>query len=339
MLVHKEPQLDLVGWYTLVPKSGPTHDHLLIHTLLRELYNESLVLLGFHTEDILHPNPRNPLPITIYECNPEVEDSGKEDQTEGEDKEMKDPEHTTRRSLKFRDLPFTTETGDAEMIAMQFIRQGGANATVEGSTATADASKTRLPGLRDLIGGKPATKPDSKGKQPAVAQEKGKKAEAEAKASNGASLSKEDVELISALQAKSNAIKMMRDRLQLVISYLDKLPAEPFAASQTLANAPAGQGIAPSHNILRQIQALVINLELVTPTQQDALQKEMLQQSNDVTLITMVKDLLSSVTEVREVGKKFAVVESARSQKMRRPFGDAGSQALSVGDAGDISFS
>lgn len=335
-LVHKDPPLDLVGWYTLVPKSGPSSHHLPIHSQFLEASKESTVLLGFHTEDVLHPAAGNPLPLTIYESNMEAEDSSGESQAEGEDKEMKDLESPAKMVLKFRELPFTTETGDAEMIAMQFIREGGANATVEDS-------KRPLP--------EPATNPNTKGKQRALSKEEEAKAKAEAasQAPKDAVLSKEDSELISALQAKANAVKMMKARLGLLISYLERLPPEPFTGLQTSTDALAGQDVAPSYNILRQIQALVTNVEVVTPRQQDALEKEMLQESNDVKLISLVKDLLSSVSEIREVGKKFAITDIAQAQKPpRRAYDSAMNQKLSVGeiinqklvigDAGDLHF-
>jgi COP9 signalosome complex subunit 6 len=296
--VHKKPPLDLVGWYTLVPKTGPTSDHLPIHEQILKAYNESAILLGFHTEDVLHPVAGDPLPLTIYESNLEAEDSKDHlDQTEDEDREMKDSEAPAKMVLKFKELPFTTETGEAEMIAMQFIREGGANAmAVEQSTAK-----------------------NTKGKQPA-----GKEA----------NLSKEQAEYISALQAKANAIKMMRARVSLVIKYLQGLPSD----SGTGEQANPG-GLSASNNILRQIQALITNVELVTPTQQNALEKELLQESNDVMLVTLVKELMSSITDVRDVGKKFAIMESSKAQKSRASHFDLSAAAghmASLGSVGDI---
>jgi COP9 signalosome complex subunit 6 len=65
-----------------------------------------------------------------------------------------------------------------------------------------------------------------------------------------------------------------------------------------------------------------------------------LQETNDVKLIGMMNDIFSSINDVREVGKKFAVVESTKAQKSRqsaREFADyGGSQHASLGNVGDI---
>ncbi|KAH8911427.1 hypothetical protein BR93DRAFT_891959 [Coniochaeta sp. PMI_546] len=316
--VHKAPPLDIVGWYTLVPKTGPNADHLPIHNEILERYNESAILLGFHIQDVLNPVPGNPLPITIYESNYEAEEAGKD--AEGEDQQMKDSEAPSKMVLRFRELPYSTETGEAEMIAMQFIREGVAHATREG-----DATK-------------PTADKKGKGKQPATSQQ-----EPEVPHDEDANLSKDELEQISALQTKSNAIKMMRDRIGHLIAYLEKLDPQFINSTQypPAGTASSGDHLPPSANILRQIQALVTNIELVTPAQQDELEKEMLQETNDVKLIGMIKDMFGTVSNLRDVGKKFAVVESNKAQKNRQQgnqqFADfGGGQQASLGNVGDI---
>ena len=342
--VHKDPLLDLVGWYSLVPKTGPTPQHLPIHTQISS-QNESAILLGFHIEDILNPAAGDPLPLTIYESNNEVVDSTTGGSTggDGEDKEMKDISSESKLAIRFRELPYSTETGEAEMIAMQFVRVGGANALA-------------VDPILEQFDKKIAVDVDGKTKRRAVADEqkqqqwgkgkgKGKAADAassssaaahdqtSAKSSNrDANLSKAEAEYMSALQAKYNAIKMMKSRVDLIVAYLQNLPPAFLAGNQTSADAAAqsqgGRHTLPSNNILRQIQALVTNVELATPTassatkqkQQsgvDALQKEILRETNDVHLVSLIADLMASVNEVREVGKKFSVVESARNHKAK----------------------
>lgn len=302
--VHKAPQLDLVGWYALVPKTGPTPLHLPIHRQILT-QNESAVLLGFHIDDVLRPQAGDPLPLTIYESNLEAADNA--DTQEGEDQEMKDPSDAqTGMALKFRELPYTTETGEAEMIALQFIREGGARAHA------ADGSGERIAEQFD----KKIAVTDGKGKRRAVASEEAKSSSqaASSSASKDVNLTKSEVEYMSALQAKYNAIKMMKTRVDLVVAYLEKLPPGFVAGSQT---SKQGQYTTPSNNILRQIQALVTNIELATPAQKSTLAKEILQETNDVNLIALISDLVNSVAEVREIGKKFSIVESARNHKAR----------------------
>lgn len=316
--VHKAPQLDLVGWYALVPKTGPTPLHLPIHRQILT-QNESAVLLGFHVDDVLRPQAGDPLPLTIYESNLEAADNA--DAQEGEDQEMKDSSDTqTRMTLKFRERPYTTETGEAEMIALQFIREGGARAHA------ADGSGERIAEQFD----KKIAVTDGKGKRRAVVSEEAKSSSQPESSSAGkntttaskdANLTKSEAEYMSALQAKYNAIKMMKTRVDLVVAYLEKLPPDFVAGNQTSEQAAQtaanGQYTTPSNNILRQIQALVTNIELATPLQKNTLAKEILQETNDVNLIALISDLVSSVAEVREIGKKFSVVESARNHKAR----------------------
>lgn len=327
--VHKSPPLDIVGWYTLVPKGGPTADHLPIHNEVLERYNESAILLGFHIQEVLDQVPGNPLPITIYESNYEAEDAGKDSLAEGEDQQMKDSEAAPQMVLRFRELPYSTETGEAEMIAMQFIREGVAHAAREGDAKNSTAADKK-----------------GKGKQPATSSSQAE-AEPQARHYEDANLSKDELEQISALQTKANAIKMMHDRIGLLIAYLERLdPSSVQSSSQfpPAGEAPGGGDYLPlSAKILRQIQALVTNIELVKPAQQDELEGQMLQETNDVKLVGMIKDMFATVGDIRGVGKKFAVAESNRSsQRIRQgelrglsDFG-GGSHQASVGGVGGI---
>jgi COP9 signalosome complex subunit 6 len=51
--VHKSPALELVGWFTIAPTSGPQPHHLPIHQQILHTYNESAVLLAFHPSVLL----------------------------------------------------------------------------------------------------------------------------------------------------------------------------------------------------------------------------------------------------------------------------------------------
>jgi COP9 signalosome complex subunit 6 len=326
--VHQNPALDLVGWYTLVPKSGPTPQYLPIHDQFLHI-NDSAILLGFHVEDIIQPAAGDPLPITIYESKLEGDDNNR-DTADDEDKEMKDQDSATKMTFKFRELPYTTETGEAEMIAMQFIREGGANASASVSTsatATATSSKGKNGGFDKQV----SVEADTKGKRRAVARDepKGKASDPveTSKVSSGpdANLGKEELEFMSALQGKANAIRMMKARLELVLAYLSMLPpvfvagqlSSSEATAQAKASAQNGAVTIPSNNILRHIQALVTNLHLAAPAEQDTLEHEIRLETNDVKLIALISDLMTSVNKVREVGKKFAAVEAAKNAKSR----------------------
>ncbi|KAK4142372.1 uncharacterized protein C8A04DRAFT_38324 [Dichotomopilus funicola] len=343
-LVHKNPALDLVGWYSLVPKTGPSALHLPIHNQI-SAYNESAVLLGFHVEDILDAASGDPLPITIYESNMEAEDAK---DTAGEDKEMKDADTTTKMVLRFRKLPYTTDSGEAEMIAMQFIREGGSSAAVDST------EKHILEQFDQKI-----AVDDGKGKRRAVAyagSSKSKKDTAAAAAAEqsvtktnlDANLTRAESEYMGALQAKYNAVKMMKSRLALVITYLQNLPPTFTSGEQTTSDAadaaradPAQQYTVPSNTILRHIQALVTNADLVATAPGElanTLEQEIRRETNDVNLISLISDLVSSVNEAREAGKKFHIVESARHQRQGRNLGGS-SGGGGFGSAGSYDHS
>ncbi len=291
--IHKSPQLDLVGWYTVLPKSGPTPSTLSIHNYLLAEHNESSVLLAFHPEEAVDHSAGSKLPLTIYESNYEVDEPRAGDQ--GEDKEMRDGEPPLK--LKFRELPYSVETGEAEMISMDFVARGAGNATVIEPREQTQPSK------------------DGKGKQPEVQAMDSSEAEPDEHI-----LSRDDEEMIAALTAKANAVKMLQSRINLLATYLERLPPShlpdsnlPEAENQNSDNPYT----TPSHTILRSIQALVNRLSLLVPSNTEAFEQEMLSEANDVHLMGLLNDVIQSMTETRAIGKKFSVVEAAKSHNRK----------------------
>lgn len=131
--MHKQPQLDLVGWFTLGPASGPEPYILPIHSRISELYTESPLLVLFHPENAFtEATAAGKLPLTLYESI-SVNSSN-----EPNDKAMDIDGAVQAKSTKFRELVYSIETGEAEMISVDFVARGGGNATaVEGSTDVA----------------------------------------------------------------------------------------------------------------------------------------------------------------------------------------------------------
>ncbi|ROT40613.1 COP9 signalosome complex subunit 6 [Sodiomyces alkalinus F11] len=303
-MVHKDRNLDFVGWYTLLPTTGPTPELTAIHNDFLSNINESSILLGFHPSELLDHSVGGKLPLTIYESNCEVDDAFKTD-NEG-DKTMDDGE--SQLKLKFREIPYTVETGEAEMISMDFVASGSGNAAlVEPPKAAKSAVKA-------------PTKPqDKKGKQKAVLAP----AESPADALHGADeqdavvLSPEEEEMMGALTAKANATKMLHSRIQLIIRYLENLPPAFVSGEDPAAAATSPDQTTPSHRILRQIQALVGRLDLIEPSDVDAFRKEMLQEQNDVHLVSLLNDMVQSVHQVRDLGRKFEIVETAKIREQR----------------------
>ncbi|KAI5919874.1 COP9 signalosome complex subunit 6 [Camillea tinctor] len=292
--IHKSPQLDLVGWYTLLPKSGPTPSILPIHNWILSEHNESSLLLGFHPEEAVNNSAGSRLPLTIYESNYEV-DEPKPDQ--GEDKEMRDGEPPLK--LKFRELPYSVGTGEAEMISMDFVARGAGNAT---AIEPREQRRTAAP----------AVDSDPKGKRRAdvlgrLERDVGLEEHI---------LSREDEEMIAALTAKANSIKMLQSRVNLLATYLERLPPS-YLPGETTAAPSGDQNSTPSHTILRSIQALVNRLSLIVPSAAEAYEQEMLMEANDVHLMELLNNVMQSASEARGVGKKFSIVENAKNHNRK----------------------
>ncbi|GAP82630.1 putative signalosome subunit [Rosellinia necatrix] len=294
--IHSSPQLDLVGWYTLFPRSGPTPNILAIHEWILDVHNESSLLLGFHPEESVKHDAGSRLPLTIYESNYEAEELKNE---QGEDREMRDGEPPLK--LRFRELPYAVETGEAEMISMDFVARGAGNATA----VEPRAQKKMMPGNLD----------DPKGKRKMeVVEPTG--ADVGTADGEGHVLSREDEEMIAALTAKANSVKMLQSRINLLATYLERLPPSCLTGDDTTMATGEGEAepTIPSHTILRSIQALVNRLSLVVPSATEAFEQEMLSEANDVGMMELLNGILQNATEIRTLGKKFNIVESGRNQ-------------------------
>jgi COP9 signalosome complex subunit 6 len=121
--VHKSPMLDLVGWFTITPPSGPSPSQLGIHRQVLKDYNDSAVFLAFHPSQIGQDSESGAkLPLTIYESIFEGDnavDADRAMQLDGEEQGI---------HIRFRELPYSIETSDAEMISVDFVARGGGNA-------------------------------------------------------------------------------------------------------------------------------------------------------------------------------------------------------------------
>ena len=144
--VHKAPALEVVGWFTTAPVTGPQIQHLAIHEQILHDYNETALLLAFHPTMVLEgAGAGGKLPLTIYES---VYESGAEDGKaaaqpgNGEGDKMDIEGQEGKLELKFRELPYSVETGEAEMIGVDFIARGAGNATAIDGTAK-DAGKSQ----------------------------------------------------------------------------------------------------------------------------------------------------------------------------------------------------
>lgn len=307
--VHLAPALELVGWFTTTPVTGPEGVHVPIHQQILHTYNETAVLLAFHPSSVLEGAAvGGKLPLTIYES---VENN------EGQGMEIDGAEAPL--DLKFRELPYGVETGEAEMISVDFVARGGGNATAIDSPAK-----------------------DSKGQasQKAVGQvdKKGKAVDRESKAVDDSSLlSSEDEELIASLTARANAVKMLHARIQLLKAYLTSLPPSYLTTTATTDDPPSEPTTPPTdtaiselnHPLLRSTLALLSRLPLLLPPEHHSTSRqETLAQKSDVELVSLLGTLGKSVKEAREMGRKFGIVEGASKGKGRGGYGGMGGVAM-----------
>ncbi|CCU77764.1 putative COP9 signalosome subunit 6 [Blumeria hordei DH14] len=294
--VHKVPQLDLVGWYTVLSNLGPQPAHLSIQRQILQSHNHSTLLLGFHLDSLTDGKKSGKLPLSIYECNLEVDEIIKDS---GEDMEMKDlqPQH----SLKYRELPFSLESDEVEMIGVDFVARGGGN-------ATAVCNSQRKPRSRSNDRG--ATERKSSG-------EKEKDLDQIEKIED--ILSREDEELISTLTAKSNAIRILLSRIKLLSIYLEKLPT--YNTSKTslqMSESMGNKHTVANHIVLRSIQALLSRLALLVPADGTSFQQEMISEQND---------------GVKEAGMKYSIIQSKSPHKNSNNWGGSSKPgALGAGD-------
>lgn len=306
--VHKDPQLDLVGWYTTMPVDGPQQHHMPIQKDLSNFYPECSLLLGFHPSEVLDGTVGGKLPLTIWETNIEPLKAAGED-------EMKDDAPGVK--ITYKEVPYTVETGEAEMISVDFVARGGGNATAI-----------------------PTTTPKKEKTSSTTAKGKGRTAEKKTNACTAtqSGLSRADEERIASLTAKVNAVKMLRARISLIKTYLEKLPPAYVSGETMKVTEEQPADYAPvDANILRSISALINRLALLVPSNTTAFNQELLAEQNDVNLVELLNTLTESVKGVRETGRKFHIVEQFKPKGKGNNGGDAGfygSQGYS--GAGDL---
>lgn len=127
-----------MGWWSTAPPSGPTTAHLPIHRQILQNHNESAVFLAFHPSQVQEASAgQGKLPLTVYESVYEgesVTESDKTMQVDGEEQSL---------NIRFRELPYTVETGEAEMIGIDTVARTARNAAAtEASSTVVTSSQT-----------------------------------------------------------------------------------------------------------------------------------------------------------------------------------------------------
>ncbi|PGH23447.1 hypothetical protein AJ80_02557 [Polytolypa hystricis UAMH7299] len=289
--VHKAPALDLLGWFTVTPPSGPTSAQLPIHRQILQDYNETAIMLAFHASELENiSSATGKLPITIYESTYE------EETTDDGDKSMQIDGQQPNLALRFRELPYSVETGEAEMISVDFVARGGGNATAISAAAPAPTPPLQTEETQKLR------------TRRAKAKDSAAKKEEEGSAADETSpLSPEDEDLIANLKTRLNAVKTLESRLDLIKAYLLSISAN-----------TNGSSTKPSHTLLRNIYSLISHLSLLSPQDAETFSAESLAQTNDVALVALLSQFGQSLQALRELGKKSLVEGTTRQSHESR---------------------
>lgn len=324
--VHKAPALELVGWFTTAPITGPEPQHASIHQQILKGYNETAILLAFHPSAVLRREAvGGKLPLTIYES---VFESRRSEGQGAGDSIMEivggDAALTSQLDLRFRELPYSIETGEAEMISVDFVARGGASFTAD---TTAAAKRSQISASNLSVGDSDARA----GGKPKVADAPVLTAEDEERTSFSCSIGActNRLVVITSLTARANAIKMLHARIQLLKSYLTNLPPSymsypPQSDADDASESPLYTEI--NHPILRSIQALLSRLPLLLPDNKQAFRQERLAEKTDVQLINLLGTIGKSLKETREMGRKFSIVDQYRQSAKK------GGQTMFVAD-------
>lgn len=281
--VHKT--FDFIGHFTYLPPPPnhlPRQFQLNIQTQLLP-HNESLIFLALHPS-ALSTSTGGKLPLTIYESVYEEEG---------------DTPETKVLKMKFTELDYTIETGEAEMIGVDQVAKGPLNAGDEtgGRAAGGAGGKDEKP-----VVGTSAAKDEGKKE----AKGKGKVAEAEASTKEEKEVTFESIalptqteELLSTLTAKANAVRMLHSRLTLLLAYLRSIE------SNSKSTEPSPQQPKISHQLLRSLLSLTNRLPLLEPpaTSDSSLSSESLAELSDVHLVALLGAVTSSIEISKEVGK------------------------------------
>ena len=148
--MHKSPALELVAIFTLGPSSGPLPEHVPLVQQLQKDYQDDLIFALFHPEAVLEGDlTGGKLPLSLYQ--PYYE-SGSENADKG--LQMDGWGMGRQLQLRFKELRYEVETGEAEMIGVDFVARGGGNASAiqpaAGASAQEAGSKSKGKGKAPL---------------------------------------------------------------------------------------------------------------------------------------------------------------------------------------------
>ena len=354
--MHKDPALDLVGWFTLTPLTGPTPALIPLHNQFLS-HNEAALLLAFHLSELSNSDSPSgvsaKLPLTVYETVQELEHAGGTEQAENMASAMQiDGEEAI--PFRLRSAHYSIETGETEMIGINYVAKGGGNASLTSSEAPASkqsrssssklSSSQKLRG-RNVLNGSTGSTDDSTQQNAAQAETR-----------DDLVLNPSEADLVASLGTRLNSVRMLASRIELIQRFLSALPptilSDPKFADQHLQEKELFH--------VRSIAALLKQLFLLTPstptsildvptpassapaTPQYTILSASLAQTNDTTLVDMLSNLTNTLQATSEMGRNFATIDSARHQARSKKgvgaggFGGNGFGALNSGSNANL---
>ena len=328
--VHKQPALELVGWFTVAPESGPLAAHLPIHQQIMT-FNESPVLLVFHASSLgSTSNTTGKLPLTLYESIEDLDQTSTIENAKGKDVNAMqvDTDETKPSSIKFRALPYSVETEETEMIGIDYVAKGGGNAgAIDTSLESSEAS-------------------GRKGKRRSTRSSDSKGIGGSADVADVTFLSPEEDDLIATLTTRVNSVRMLQSRIAILQKFIQSLPPSYLTNSEV----PLANGSPPAEALphLRQINALITRLSLLTPAPlvtddkvpTSQAEVNLTGQANDTGLTSLLALLSKNIQGANELERKFNATEQIRlsqrqSSKMMLS-GRAGNRFDFLGDRSTV---
>ena len=309
----------------MCPEIGPLPELVPFQQQITSLYNETGILLAIHPEAFEATQGVNQkLPVSIYESVSETDPSKDEGSMQVDGEEISD--------LKFRPIPFTVETDEAEMIAIDYVAKGAGSAAAVTETPAQSSSTTQQPETEDKKGKKRA---DVQSVTTSKAM-----STANGTVSSLDTLTNEEQDQLATIQTRLNSVRMLQSRLDLLTNFLSTLPPSYLSDQSTPLTSTSPSPTHLPH--LRNIQALLTRLSLLSPTitsptssAPTALESAQSSQSNDAALTQLLSILNHDVQALGELGRKFATVENTRSAKKRSGNQVHGMGFGGLGDLGD----
>lgn len=206
--------------------------------------------------------------------------------------------------LLFRNIPYSVDTDETEMIAINYVAKGAGNAA-----AADDAVREISPGA--------AERAEKKGKKRADTGVESKTPMTNGTKEPSSALTPEEEDHIAGLTTRLNSVRMLQSRLSLISNFLQSQPPSHLSDASIPLSMSAPDPAQLPH--LRNVQALLTRLNLLTPKTStagpDDLSSASSAQANDVQLMQLLSLLGRDIQGMGEMGRKFATVDSAKQSK------------------------